>query len=54
MLVGFSQYPVDHPSTRGETVLQVHDHRIELHGDPQVLKDLKGRYKAIVLLYKAD
>lgn len=56
MLVGVSEYPVSLALGHSRSAELNFDHgqRIELHGDPEALKKLEGRYKAIVLLYKAD
>ena len=58
MLVGLSEYPIGEPHSGGgrDVVLNIDSnmHYIRLHGDPEVLKNMRGRYKAIVLLFKAD
>lgn len=60
MLVGVTEYPIGDPhyqSNSGRDVsLQIDGnmHRIALHGDPEALQSLRGRYKAIVLLFKND
>lgn len=61
MLVGLSEYPIgDGPgysqSGGRDVALQIdgNQHHIRLHGDPEALKNMRGRYKVIVLLFKAD
>lgn len=60
MMVGLTEYPIGENSYQNQNgrdvALQIDGnmHRIPLHGDPEVLKALRGRYKAIVLLFKAD
>jgi len=57
MLVGVTEYPIGDPQGRpyARDVALNFDgnmHRINLHGEVESLAKVKGRYKAIVLLFK--
>lgn len=60
MLIGFSEYPLGAPEfqcregRRIELSVDSHNPSFRLHGDPEALAAMRGRYKAIVLFYKAD
>ena len=60
MLVGFTEHPLQKPhfecreGRQVELILDGNMYRITLHGDPEALRATVGRYKVIVLLYKAE
>lgn len=59
MMVGVMDYPLREPSNYSQgrdACLQFDNNmiRVNLHGSPDALKAMRGRYKAVVLMFKVD